>query len=520
MRPRSWAPPSDTSSPIRRRCGGRSPIAGASNINNERLEFLGDSVLGLAVADLLFVRYPAASVGDLTRTRAALVRKETLAAAAREAGVGEYLVLGTGEQRNGGRNRDSILADAIEALLGAMYVDGGYAAVRRAVECILADRIEQATPDGTAKDPKTRLQGAASGSGSRASPLSNRGIGRCGASAEVPRRVRRRHRRSPASRVGRAHLAAKPNSAPLPGLLRRSPMTDDFRCGTATIVGRPNVGKSTLLNRLVGQKVSITASKPQTTRHRIGGVLSRCDAQIVFVDTPGIHRDRHSAMSRYLNRTARGAIDGVDVVVFMVEALRWTDEDEDIRRVLRESEKPVLLVPNKIDRVAGKAALLPYLDRFRGGSEFEEIIPVSARRREHLDVLVHRVRERLPVAPAMLPPDALTDRSERFLAGELVREKLTRKLDQELPYRLAVEIERFRNEKRILRIGAVVWVERASQKGIVIGKGGRVLKAVGTEARANMETLFGRRVHLDIWVKARAGWPNDEKILKSLGYEG
>ena len=297
-------------------------------------------------------------------------------------------------------------------------------------------------------------------------------------------------------------------------------MTDDFRCGTATIVGRPNVGKSTLLNRLVGQKVSITASKPQTTRHRIGGVLSRCDAQIVFVDTPGIHRDRHSAMSRYLNRTARGAIDGVDVVVFMVEALRWTDEDEDIRRVLRESEKPVLLVPNKIDRVAGKAALLPYLDRFRGGSEFEEIIPVSARRREHLDVLVHRVRERLPVAPAMLPPDALTDRSERFLAGELVREKLTRKLDQELPYRLAVEIERFRNEKRILRIGAVVWVERASQKGIVIGKGGRVLKAVGTEARANMETLFGRRVHLDIWVKARAGWPNDEKILKSLGYEG
>ena len=297
-------------------------------------------------------------------------------------------------------------------------------------------------------------------------------------------------------------------------------MTDDFRCGTATIVGRPNVGKSTLLNRLVGQKVSITASKPQTTRHRIGGVLSRGDAQIVFVDTPGIHRDRHSAMSRYLNRTARGAIDGVDVVVFMVEALRWTDEDEDIRRGLRESEKPVLLVPNKIDRVAGKAALLPYLDRFRGGSEFEEIIPVSARRREHLDVLVHRVRERLPVAPAMLPPDALTDRSERFLAGELVREKLTRKLDQELPYRLAVEIERFRSEKRILRIGAVVWVERASQKGIVIGKGGRVLKAVGTEARANMETLFGRRVHLDIWVKARAGWANDEKVLKSLGYEG
>ena len=297
-------------------------------------------------------------------------------------------------------------------------------------------------------------------------------------------------------------------------------MADDFRCGTATIVGRPNVGKSTLLNRLVGQKVSITASKPQTTRHRIGGVLSRGDAQIVFVDTPGIHRDRRSAMSRYLNRTARGAVDGVDVVIFMVEALRWTDEDDDVRRELRESRKPVLLVPNKIDRVPGRAALLPYLERFRGEDEFDEIIPISARRNESLGALVDQVRARLPVAPAMFPPDALTDRSERFLAGELVREKLTRKLDQELPYRLAVEIERFRRKKRVLHVSAVVWVERPSQKGIVIGKGGRVLKAAGAEARANMESLFGSRVHLEIWVKARAGWSNDERVLRSLGHDG
>ena len=297
-------------------------------------------------------------------------------------------------------------------------------------------------------------------------------------------------------------------------------MADEFRCGAATIVGRPNVGKSTLLNRLVGQKVSITASKPQTTRHRIGGVMSRDDVQIVFVDTPGIHRDRRSAMSRYLNRTARGAVDGVDVVLFMVEALRWTDEDEDVRRELRESRQPVLLVPNKIDRMSGKEALLPWLERFRGGDEFEEIIPISARRQQNLEVLVGQVRARVPIAPAMFPPDALTDRNERFLAGELVREKLTRKLDQELPYRLAVEIERFRREKRILHISAVVWVERQSQKGIVIGKGGRVLKAAGAEARANMESLFGSRVHLEIWVKARAGWSNDEGVLRSLGYDG
>ena len=297
-------------------------------------------------------------------------------------------------------------------------------------------------------------------------------------------------------------------------------MEDDFRCGTAAIVGRPNVGKSTLLNRLVGQKVSITASKPQTTRHRIGGVLSRGDAQIVFVDTPGLHRERRSAMSRYLNRTARGAVDGVDVAIFLVEALRWTDEDDDVRRELRKARSPVLLAPNKIDRVPGRAALLPYLDRFQGEGGFDEIIPISARRGENLDTLVDQVRARLPVAPAMFPADALTDRSERFLAGELVREKLTRKLDQELPYRLAVEIERFRRRKRLLHVCAVVWVERPSQKGIVIGKGGRVLKAAGAEARANMESLFGSRVHLEIHVKARAGWSNDERVLRSLGHDG
>lgn len=297
-------------------------------------------------------------------------------------------------------------------------------------------------------------------------------------------------------------------------------MADDFRCGTAAILGRPNVGKSTLLNRLVGRKVSITASKPQTTRHRIGGILSRADAQIVFVDTPGIHRDRRSAMSRYLNRTAQGAADGVDVVIFMVEALRWTDEDEDVLRGLREGRTPVLLAPNKIDRMSGRAALLPYLDRFRGEEGFDEIIPVSARRNENLAVLVDQVRARLPAAPAMFPADAITDRSERFLAGELVREKLTRKLDQELPYRLAVEVERFRREKRILHVSAVVRVERPSQKGIVIGKGGRVLKAVGAEARTNMESLFGSRVHLEIRVKVRAGRLDDERVLRSLGHDG
>ena len=296
-------------------------------------------------------------------------------------------------------------------------------------------------------------------------------------------------------------------------------MADDFRCGTATIVGRPNVGKSTLLNRLVGQKVSITASKPQTTRHRIGGVLSRGDAQIVFVDTPGIHRDRRSAMSRYLNRTARGAVDGVDVVIFMVEALRWTDEDDDVRRELREGRKPSSWFRTRstgrpVGRLccrtsSGFGARTNSTRSFRSRLAGTRVSGPSWTRCGPV-----------PVAPAMFPPDALTDRSERFLAGELVREKLTRKLDQELPYRLAVEIERFRRKKRVLHVSAVVWVERPSQKGIVIGKGGRVLKAAGAEARANMESLFGSRVHLEIWVKARAGWSNDERVLRSLGHDG
>ncbi len=293
-----------------------------------------------------------------------------------------------------------------------------------------------------------------------------------------------------------------------------------FRSGFATIVGRPNVGKSTLLNRLVGRKISITAHKPQTTRHRIGGVLNRADGQIVFVDTPGIHEGRRSALNRYLNRTARGAVDGVDVVVFLVEALRWTREDERLRRELGGCGKPLLLAPNKVDRVADKTGLLPYLERFREEEGFDEIVPISARRGQNLEVLVELVRRRLPVAPAPFPDGVVTDRSERFLAAELVREKLTRKLDQELPYRLTVEVEEFRREKRLLRVGVIVWVESASQKGIVIGKDGRVLKAVGTEARANMEASFGRRVHLEMRVKTRPGWSSDERAFRSLGYDG
>ena len=296
-------------------------------------------------------------------------------------------------------------------------------------------------------------------------------------------------------------------------------MVDEFRCGIASIVGRPNVGKSTLLNRLVGRKISITASKPQTTRHRIAGILNDAGSQIVFVDTPGIHQGRRSALNRYLNRAAHGAIEGVDVVVLMVEALRWTREDEHIRRRLRQCSASVLLAPNKVDRVEDKGALLPYLERFLGEDDFEEIVPISARSGTNVEVLVERVRERVPAGPAMFPGNALTDRNEPFLAAELVREKLTRKLDQELPYRLTVEIEQFRRERRMIHVEAIIWVERAGHKGIVIGKGGRVLKAVGVEARANMETLFGRRVHLDLWVKTRPGWSNDERVLRSLGYE-
>lgn len=291
-----------------------------------------------------------------------------------------------------------------------------------------------------------------------------------------------------------------------------------FRCGYVALVGRPNVGKSTLLNGLLGQKISITSHRPQTTRHRILGIKTLEMAQIVYVDTPGLHQGDRKALNRAINKTAMAVLHGVDVVAFVVEATQWDAEDQWVLDMLKDVKVPVILVVNKVDTVGDKARLLPHLQKLAALHAFADVVPLSARERDNLDSFEACVVRHLPAAAPMYPEDQITDRSERFLAAELVREKLFRKLGQEVPYGLAVEIEQFKQEGNLRRIHALIWVERESHKAIVIGKGGALLKEIGSEARRDMERLFDGKVFLQLWVKVKEGWADDERALHSLGY--
>ncbi len=291
------------------------------------------------------------------------------------------------------------------------------------------------------------------------------------------------------------------------------------RCGTIAIAGRPNVGKSTLLNRMIGMKLSITAHKPQTTRHSVLGVSTIDDTQLLFVDTPGIHVDGKRALNKVLNRTASSALLDVEAVVFVVQALSWTEDDQRAFEMVNKSAVPVFMVVNKVDQVKEKARLLPYLESLPKPDNLIELIPISARNGNNIDVLEKKLVEIVPDGQHQFDADDFTDRSMRFLASELVREQLTRMLAQELPYSLSVEIEQFKVEENLYRIGAVIWVEKSSQKGIVIGKGGAQLKDIGTRSRKAMEALFGQKVFLQLWVKVKEGWADDLKALQSLGYD-
>ncbi len=291
------------------------------------------------------------------------------------------------------------------------------------------------------------------------------------------------------------------------------------RCGTIAIVGRPNVGKSTLLNRLIGMKLSITAHKPQTTRHSILGIKTIDDVQLIFVDTPGIHVQGKRVLNRVLNRTASAALHGVDAIVFVVQAMSWCEDDQRTFEHLQKNPAPVFIAVNKIDRIKDKAQLLPYLQGLPKPDNLQEVIPVSARQGKNVALLERLIINSLPVAEHPFDADDFTDRSMRYLASELVREQLTRMLEKELPYSLSVEIEQFEQEKNLYRIGAVIWVEKASQKGIVIGKKGAQLKLVGSRSRVAMEKLFGQKVFLQLWVKVKAGWADDVRAMQSLGYD-
>ncbi len=291
-----------------------------------------------------------------------------------------------------------------------------------------------------------------------------------------------------------------------------------FRCGYVAILGRPNVGKSTLLNRLLGQKISITSNKPQTTRHRILGIHSTRDAQVLYVDTPGLHTDARTAINRYMNRTASNVIQDVDVILFLVESLAWGRDDEAVLKRIAGTSVPVILVINKVDKIRDKKQLMPFLEKLTGMYAYRGVVPLSASKGDNIPALETMVEGLLPVNPPVYPDEQLTDKSMRFIAAEIIREKLMRRLYKELPYSLTVEIEQYKEGPEQVQINAVIWVERESQKGIVIGKKGEGLKAVGTQARHELEKILDQKVCLKLWAKVRSGWSDDERHLRSFGY--
>lgn len=290
------------------------------------------------------------------------------------------------------------------------------------------------------------------------------------------------------------------------------------RCGYVAIVGRPNVGKSTLLNHMLGQKISITSRKPQTTRNAVVGIKTEGDVQIIFVDTPGLHLGQQKAINRYMNRAATTAMKDVDLVVFVVDRFIWTEEDEAVAEKLQHVNCPVILAVNKVDQIEDKETILPHLQALVEKLGVDEIIPMSALRNTNLDRLENLIVARLPEGQHMYPEDQITDRSSRFMAAEIVREKITRQLGDELPYEMAVEIEEFKQEGNLLNISALILVERDGQKKILIGDKGARIKLIGTEARIDMEKLFELKVMLKLWVKVKSGWSDDERALRSLGY--
>ena len=290
------------------------------------------------------------------------------------------------------------------------------------------------------------------------------------------------------------------------------------RCGYIAIVGRPNVGKSTLLNHLLGQKLCITSRKPQTTRHTLLGIKTEGTVQMIFVDTPGIHTNQERAINRVMNRSAASVISDVDVVIFVVDRFDWSDADEYVARYLSNSAVPVIVALNKVDMIDDKTELLPHLEFLASKVNASALIPLSALRKTNLNELEEKIKSFIPEQSHIFPEDQITDRSERFLVAEIVREKITRQLGAEVPYQVTVEIERFRVDGKITFIDALILVERDGQKKIIIGAKGERIKKIGEQARADIESLLGCKVMLKTWVKIRSGWSDDERALRSLGY--
>ena len=291
-----------------------------------------------------------------------------------------------------------------------------------------------------------------------------------------------------------------------------------YRCGYVTILGRPNVGKSTLLNQILGQKISITSRKPQTTRLQLLGIKSYNNTQVIYVDTPGIQQLPTNAINRHMNREAINDIKDVDILIHMIEAMSWTDKDKHVLNLINTAEVPVILVLNKVDKIKNKQKLLPFIKKMKDQNKFKEIIPISAKTKDNISILERSIQELLPVAPQLFQDDQITNRNEQFFAAEYIREKLTRKLGDELPYHLTVTIEYFKYENELIHISALIWVSSEGQKAIVIGKNGDILKQIGEQARIDMEKLFAKKVFLQTWVKVKEKWIDNIQALKQFGY--
>lgn len=291
------------------------------------------------------------------------------------------------------------------------------------------------------------------------------------------------------------------------------------RCGYIAIVGRPNVGKSTLLNQLLGQKLSITSKKPQTTRHHLLGIKTLGDCQYLFVDTPGMHSKEPRAINRYMNRNARSVINDVDVAVLVIDRDQWTADDQLVADAIKRSHARLVVVVNKVDLLNNKQRLLPVIARLSETLPDAEVIPLSAEKNENIEALEEVLARLLPEGPFYFPDDQVTDRSERFLISEIIREKLMRQLGEEVPYALTIQIDRFQAEGKTVHIDATIFVEREGQKVILIGRGGERLKRIGSDARKDIEAMLDKRVMLSTWVKVKSGWSDDDRALKSLGYD-
>ena len=293
----------------------------------------------------------------------------------------------------------------------------------------------------------------------------------------------------------------------------------EFKAGYVSIVGRPNVGKSTLLNRLIDHKISIVTRKPQTTRWQIRGIKSTAEYQVIFTDTPGYQNTHKNAINRYMNREVINSLSHIDVVLFVVEAVKWGRNDALVADVLRDVSAPLILVINKLDLLKERAVLLPYINTMKEKLSFTEILPLSARRRRDVTLLERKIVAMLPPGEPSFPDDQISDRSTRFLAAEYIREKVMERLGDELPYRTSVTIEVFKDEPALLSISATIWVERRSHRSMLIGENGKMLKSIGAEARVDLENFFSKKVYLQTWVKTKKNWTEDIKALKMLGYD-